>query len=216
MNNPNYPNQGRSRVNQASVPVYRYTQQFMQEGSRLRQATWGPRFVATLIDFVLVGVPFNLLGNLIWLQRTFTDSNAPTDSTSSEILTIGLPVEWHNLLWAVVFGLYVWFCSNLLGATLGNRWMNLKIISEDGSPLPRLKSFARGALVGYGLISLGVVGWSILLPLKFDLLLGLNLLFLPGFVLGVGFLWVLFDPQRQGLHDKIVKSYVVIADLNRI
>ena len=216
MNNPNYPNQGRSRVNQSSIPVYRYTQQFMQERSRLRQATWGPRFVATLIDFLLIGIPFNLLGNLIWLQRTFTDSNASTDSTTGDGLTLGLPVEWHNLLWVVVFGLYVWLSTNILGATLGKRLMNLKVISEEGSPLARLKILARGILVGYGVISLGVVGWSIVLPLKFDLLLGLNLLFLPGFILGLGFLLVLFDPQRQGLHDKIVKSYVVIADLNRI
>src|SRR5258708_2999501 len=125
MNNPNYPNQGRSRVSQPSVPVYRYTQQFMQERSRLRQATWGPRLVATLIDFLLVGIPFNLLGNLIWLQRTFTDNNTPTDSTNADVLTIGLPVEWHNLLWALVFGLYVLLCTGILGETVGNRLMNL-------------------------------------------------------------------------------------------
>lgn len=30
--------------------------------------------------------------------------------------------------------------------------------------------------------------------------------------LGLGFLWIAFDPHKQGFHDKIAKTYVVIED----
>lgn len=33
--------------------------------------------------------------------------------------------------------------------------------------------------------------------------------FVSGAILGIGYLWILWDKDRQGLHDKIGKSYVV-------
>jgi uncharacterized RDD family membrane protein YckC len=33
--------------------------------------------------------------------------------------------------------------------------------------------------------------------------------FVSGIVLGIGYLWVAFDPQKQGWHDKIAGTYVI-------
>jgi uncharacterized RDD family membrane protein YckC len=220
MNNPNYPQRpsytSTSTTSRPPAPVYRYTQQFLQERSKLRQATWGPRLVALLIDFVLVGIPFNILGNIIWLKRTILPTGASTDGASVDTFTIGIDYQFHNLLWALAFGLCAVVVASFLGETLGKRFMNLKVVSEDGKPLNIALRFARAALVAYSLISLGLIGWGVVLPLKFDALLGLNLLFVPGFVVGLGFLLTIFDAQKQTLHDKIVKSYVVIADLTKL
>ncbi len=32
---------------------------------------------------------------------------------------------------------------------------------------------------------------------------------ISGMLLGIGFLWIAFDSEKQGLHDKIAKTYVV-------
>lgn len=37
-----------------------------------------------------------------------------------------------------------------------------------------------------------------------------------GYVFGLGLLWVLFDPQRQGWHDKAVRTVVVHTDRPRL
>jgi len=30
-----------------------------------------------------------------------------------------------------------------------------------------------------------------------------------GFILFIGYLWIAFDPEKQGIHDKIADTYVV-------
>lgn len=66
------------------------------------------------------------------------------------------------------------------GQTPGKMLLNIKIIRTDGSNLS----------LGYALLRyLGYV---------------VNML-----TLGIGFLWIAFDPRKQGLHDKIADTYVV-------
>ncbi len=199
----------------ATLPEYRYTRQFLREGSAFRQATWGPRFVALAIDFALISIPFNLLGNLLWLEKTIQSSNVEADKITDAVV-IGLPIYLHYLLWPLVFAIYTVLATQRFGATLGNYAMNLKIVGEDGRVLGWRLLLARAYLLGYGLVSLGLISLKILLPVRFNDLLGVNLLFVPGFFLGLGCLWVIFDKNKQTLHDKIVKSRVVIADLKRI
>ena len=90
----------------------------------------------------------------------------------------------------------------------------------------------RGALVGFGLFAAYIV-WALLLfahgmtPGK--RLLGMRVLrddgrhagfmtmlirewvgkWISGLILSLGFLWILFDRDRQGWHDKLMSTYVV-------
>lgn len=34
--------------------------------------------------------------------------------------------------------------------------------------------------------------------------------FISGLAAGLGYLWIIFDKDRQGWHDKIVSSYVIV------
>ena len=69
------------------------------------------------------------------------------------------------------------------GQTFGKSLAGIKVIGKKGARL----SWGRAVLrfVGYLISSL---------------------------LLSLGFLWIVFDPQRQGLHDKLAGSYVIHVD----
>lgn len=69
------------------------------------------------------------------------------------------------------------------GQTLGKMIAGIKVISADGSP------------VSLGQALLRYLGYIV-----------------SGAVISVGFLWIAFDPRRQGWHDKIARTYVVDSD----
>jgi len=39
--------------------------------------------------------------------------------------------------------------------------------------------------------------------------------FVSALPLGLGFLWIAFDKRKQGFHDKIAKTVVVLEDMSR-
>jgi uncharacterized RDD family membrane protein YckC len=84
-----------------------------------------------------------------------------------------------NTLVGLVYFMYFW-SSYGHGQTVGNRVMKLRVIKTDGSELTLTDTFLR------------YVG----------LLLGFLCLF-------IGVIWVAFDANKQGWHDKIASTYVV-------
>ena len=90
-----------------------------------------------------------------------------------------LPWLWW-ILWVVLFfGYYMYFWTKS-GQTIGKQVLKIKVVTTDGQLLDYQKAAIR--VVGYWVSSLA---------------------------LGLGFLWVLWDPQQQGWHDKIAGTYVV-------
>jgi uncharacterized RDD family membrane protein YckC len=81
----------------------------------------------------------------------------------------------------IVFGYILYFWSTS-GQTPGKSVMKIKIVSVDGSPMSFGKAVMR--LIGY---------------------------FVSGLVFYLGFIWILFDANKQGWHDKIAGTYVVKA-----
>lgn len=69
------------------------------------------------------------------------------------------------------------------GQTVGMRFLGLRVVGTDGS------------LIGFGT---ALIRWL-------GLVLSLGVLLL-------GVIWVAFDPDKQGWHDKIARTYVVFAD----
>lgn len=84
-------------------------------------------------------------------------------------------------LLGVVYFCYFW-SSYGKGQTLGMRALNLKVVKTDGSYLDLVGAFLR----------------------YIGLVISIMALF-------IGVLWVLFDAQKQGWHDKIASTYVVKA-----
>ncbi|MDX2030170.1 MAG: RDD family protein [Blastocatellia bacterium] len=83
---------------------------------------------------------------------------------------------------AVIFLNNVYFCV-LDGRSFGKRFIGLRVARIDGAPIDYRTAILRH-LVGYPLALL---------------------------TLGIGMLWILWDEQQQGLHDKMAKT-IVVAD----
>ena len=86
-----------------------------------------------------------------------------------------------STLIGLVYYLYFW-SSYGHGQTLGNRALGIRVVKTSGSELTLTDAFIR------------YVG-----------------LILSCIVLFIGVIWVAFDPNKQGWHDKIASTYVVKA-----
>jgi len=84
-----------------------------------------------------------------------------------------------NTLVGVLYFCYFWSGQGG-GQTLGMRVLNLKVVRTDGSALTILQAFIR--------------------------YIGLIISF---FCLLIGVIWVAFDANKQGWHDKIASTYVI-------
>jgi predicted Zn finger-like uncharacterized protein len=99
------------------------------------------------------------------------------------ITTAGDP-SINTVIW--LFGVslsigYAVFFTGYCGQTPGKMALRIKVIRTDGSPM----TYGRAALRE-------VLGK-----------------FISGILLGIGYLMVAFDSQKQGLHDKIADTYVI-------
>ena len=79
----------------------------------------------------------------------------------------------------VIFVFFGWFWTHG-GQTLGMRAWRLKVTTEDGKGLNWSRAFLRFLLAG--------LSWLIL---------------------GLGFIWALFDKRRQTLHDRLSKTMLI-------
>jgi uncharacterized RDD family membrane protein YckC len=121
------------------------------------RASFGKRFLAALIDGVIIGLPATIVA-----------------------IALGGGALVQALLTAVGICYYVYFEGGK-GATLGKQAMGLRVITTAGmSP------------IGYGTAAVRYVGRII-----------------SGVALGLGYLWMLWDEDKQTWHDKMASTYVV-------
>ena len=85
----------------------------------------------------------------------------------------------------LVFLVYSSLATGMYGMTIGKRFFHLKVVREDGSKPGMGTAFLRE--------SLGK--------------------FISSLVFSLGFLWVIWDKDKQGWHDKIAKTFVVQYEL---
>jgi uncharacterized RDD family membrane protein YckC len=94
-----------------------------------------------------------------------------------------------NAIMVVIAIVYYFFQHGRWGQTIGKRVLGIRVVrSQDGGP-----------------ISYGTAAWRVV----FEYLIALV-------TCGIGALvdvaWILWDPRKQALHDKVAKTYVVKAD----
>ena len=92
--------------------------------------------------------------------------------------------EWGRAAFLVALAYHVGFWT-LKGTTLGGIICQLRLVRTDGSPVGFPEALVRGLT---GIFSL--------------------------MVLGIGFLWILRDPERQAWHDRVAGTYVVKVPRN--
>ncbi len=126
----------------------------------MNYATAGSRFLAFLIDVVILMVIQAILGMVV-------GDNASASTGLSLLVTVG----------------YYVFYQQRMGQTVGKKAMKIKVVDASGNT-PTLGIFALREVVGK---------------------------FVSGIILCIGYLMILWDPKKQGLHDKIASTYVVKA-----
>jgi len=89
--------------------------------------------------------------------------------------------ELSNLLAHLITAVYfIGMWVAFDGATVGKKIMKIKIVTTDGQSLTIGRAFLR--YIGY---------------------------FLSGILFGLGYLWIIWDKQNQGWHDKITGTIVI-------
>lgn len=127
------------------------------------------RFVAAIVDGLLVFILQMVLGGMLYLAGAL---NGSADGNTT------LLVEIFTLLLSIFY--YIFF-TGYCGQTPGKMATRIKVICCDGSQL------------GYGKAAFRE------LPAKF----------ISGIILGIGYLMAAFDENKQALHDRMAKTYVI-------
>lgn len=150
-------------------------------------AGMGKRLGAAIIDGILVslcGVPGWIVIVISAMGVASTaDSRGHISNDAASAMMGGIFLGYFLIfLGSVAFWLFNIYLLGRDGATLGKRWLKIKVLDPAGQPLGFGKAFLR--------------------ELVKQLLGGLCFLL---------FLWPLFDNQKQGLWDKLFNTHVYDA-----
>ena len=146
------------------------------------------RFVAYTIDGFIVSIVFLVLA-VISAIAFF--AGAVSGENTAWITALADPDRLGSIgivimgLYTLLFIAYFTYFQGLSGRTPGKRLLGLQVVSVDGRPISFGTAFLRS--VGY-LVS------SLL------------------FTIPLGFIWAAFDKKKQGWHDKIAGTVVIIRE----
>jgi uncharacterized RDD family membrane protein YckC len=145
------------------------------------------RFVAYLIDGIILGVPLviilfvtegSALSNYSDCVNAAIASGVVVSTCGGTLYGAIAPFELVALAVEVVYFVGLW---SQLGGTLGQRLLGLRVVNA-----------ATGKNIGIGQAIGRLVGYLI-----------------SAFVLSIGLIWVAFDSRKQGWHDKMAGTFVV-------
>ncbi|HVC77354.1 MAG TPA: RDD family protein [Candidatus Micrarchaeaceae archaeon] len=157
------------------------------QGRQPTYAGFWIRLVARLVDGLIIGIPFGIVfGVFLVAGGVFENANGngPSSQGSQNAAAAaafgGAFLLLYLLVFVVQIGYWIYFWGSS-GATLGMRLLRLRVVDANtGGPI----GYAR-ATVRF-LMSI-VNTWACY----------------------VGWIWVAFDPRKQGWHDKVANSVVL-------
>jgi len=144
------------------------------------------RFVAYMIDGFIIGVVFIVL-MIVAVLAYF--AGAMSGDSGAFIARITDPEQIALFtLWTWAFSLfmniaYFTYFHGSTGRTPGKMLLGMQVVSADGTP------------ISYGIAFLRSVGYLI-----------------SGLVFCLGYIWIGFDKKKQGWHDKIAGTVVIIRE----
>jgi uncharacterized RDD family membrane protein YckC len=137
-------------------------------------------FGPRLIAYILDGIFLNLLC-LLPAAGIWLAMFLPTSRGEEPgLVAWAITAVCTLLIFIVAFGYYIYFVG-AKGATPGKKLMKLKVALVDGR-YP----------IGYGKAFLRMIGYAV-----------------SGFICYIGFLMILWDKEKRGLHDKIAGTIVI-------
>jgi uncharacterized RDD family membrane protein YckC len=155
------------------------------QGPQPTYAGFWIRLVARLLDGLILGIPLGIvfavfaIAGGVFANNTSSSSQDSQNAAAAAIFGGGFLILWLLAL-VVQVGYWIYFWGTS-GSTLGMRLLHLKVVDADtGGPI----GYAR-ATVRF-LMSI-VNSWACY----------------------IGWIWVAFDPRKQGWHDKVANSVVL-------
>jgi uncharacterized RDD family membrane protein YckC len=157
------------------------------QGRQPTYAGFWIRLVARLIDGLIIGIPFGILfaafaiaGGVFANANGSGSSSSDSQNAASAAVFGGGFLLLYILVLVVQVGYWIYFWGTS-GSTLGMRLLHLRVVDANtGGPI----GYAR-ATVRF-LMSI-VNSWACY----------------------IGWIWVAFDPRKQGWHDKVADSVVL-------
>lgn len=147
------------------------------------------RFVSHLADSLILGLIFY---GLIWLIYALWPDQGP-----NVVPVMGYrpyTIDFHvvvQIVYTIIYPaallLYHVLFWSWRGQTPGKMMLRIRVVRTDGSPLA----------LGHAILRF--IGWAIF-----------------GFTFLIGYLWIGFDSNKQGWHDKIADTYVVKLPPKRV
>lgn len=142
-------------------------------------ASFGRRFVASLLDGVIVGVAITIISLIMGVITGIALVMLRGSSKDLGVsITSGL-VQIVNII--LTSGYYIYFTGKE-GQTLGKKVLGIKVVKKDSQQAPGYMSAFLREVVGK---------------------------FVSGIVFGLGYLWMLWDKDKQTWHDKIAGTIVI-------
>lgn len=135
----------------------------------------GRRFVAALLDTIILGVVSAILGGVLAGVVGVKAAGGINTSAIAGIAT------FSNLVSLVLGIAYYVFYQAKMGQTLGKKVMGIKVV-DVGGKTPGVLTFFLREIVGKTVSAL---------------------------ILFIGYLMIIWDGKKQGLHDKIASTYVI-------
>jgi uncharacterized RDD family membrane protein YckC len=140
-------------------------------------------FVSRLVAYVLDAVIISfVLTGMVWFINTMRSVLQNQSLIQIPVLSSTGTFVLAGTGATVVIALYFAFFWSVAGRTPGKAFMGLRVVTLDGGRLSFVRSLVR------------VFGYALSTAFFF-----------------IGFLWILVDNRRQGLHDKLARTYVVYA-----
>jgi uncharacterized RDD family membrane protein YckC len=146
------------------------------------QVTYGGfwiRFVAYIIDAVIVAIPIFILGFIVGIIAAIGSSAASHNGGATAVAGTGASALVDLIAFVVTVGYFVYFWGR--GQTIGMRVFHLRVADA-----------VTGQPIGYGRAALRYVGYIV-----------------SAIVCYIGFIWAALDSRKQGWHDKIANSVVL-------
>jgi uncharacterized RDD family membrane protein YckC len=142
------------------------------------------RVVARLVDTLIIGVPFAILFLIVAVAAGAAASGSSSSSNGTNGAAAaafgGIFVLLYLILIVVTFGYWIYFWGSS-GQTLGMRFLRLKVVDAN-----------TGGSIGYGRAAIRLL-----------------MSFVNSLACYIGWIWVAFDPRKQGWHDKVANSVVI-------
>ena len=150
------------------------------EAAGPRRAGFGRRWLAIMIDGVVIAIPTLMLVGVSGISATMEAALLADDAAAMSAAFSGFQSEVVklNLLVSAVYNVVLMRAFN--GQTLGKIVLGLRVVKKNGKRIGILDALIRN-----------VFGYTI-----------------SGFFL-LGYLWALVDRERQAWHDKLVGTVVV-------